>query len=49
MALEKKKTTIEQISGDVKEVVESLGEFKQDMDSLTKGEIVLYGSMVQHF
>lgn len=48
MALEKKKTTIEQISGDVKEVVESLGEFKQDMDSLTKGEIVLY-YMVQHF
>lgn len=42
MALEKKKTTIEQISGDVKEVVASLGEFKQDMNSLPKGKIVLY-------
>lgn len=42
MALEKKKTTIEQISGDVKEVVASLGEFKQDMNSLPKGKIMLF-------
>lgn len=40
MALEKKKTTIEQIFGDVKEVLGSLNEFKQDMDSLPKGNNV---------